>query len=258
MSLETRTVEHTCEKHGAVRVEQFRLVGSDWGATRCGRCVTEQEEARDAAITAERERDNQVARQRRIERNTEHSRIPVRFADKDFAFYKPDGEKAARILALCADYTRDFPANKAAGLGIILCGNAGTGKTHLACAIARGVIRNHAASAVYVTASRAFRSVKDTYRRDSSVTEEEAIAAFARPDLLVIDEIGVQYGSSTELNILFDIVNERYERMLPTILISNLALPKLTEYAGERVIDRMKENGGKVIVFDWKSHRGAA
>ena len=111
---------------------------------------------------------------------------------------------------------------------------------------------------MYVTAGKAFRAVKDTYRRDSGKSEEEALAGFAQPDLLVMDEIGVQYGSSTELNILFDIVNERYERMLPTILISNLALPKLAEYAGERVIDRMRENGGKMIVFDWKSHRGTA
>jgi len=89
------------------------------------------------------------------------------------------------------------------------------------------------------------------------VSEDEAIAFFVAPDLLVLDEIGVQYGSETEKNILFEIVNERYEAMKPTILISNLAMTTLTEYAGERVIDRMKENGGKCIVFDWKSRRGA-
>jgi DNA replication protein DnaC len=46
--------------------------------------------------------------------------------------------------------------------------------------------------------------------------------------------------------------------MKPTILISNLAIGPLAEFAGDRVIDRMKENGGKLVVFDWKSHRGAA
>jgi DNA replication protein DnaC len=32
----------------------------------------------------------------------------------------------------------------------------------------------------------------------------------------------------------------------------------LVAFAGKRVIDRMKENGGQLLVFDWKSHRGAA
>lgn len=97
--------------------------------------------------------------------------------------------------------------------------------------------------------------VKDTYRRDSDTSESEIIKRLAFPHLLIIDEIGVQYGSDAEKNILFDIINERYESLRPTILISNLNLPKLAEYAGDRVIDRMKEGGGKVLIFDWKSHR---
>jgi hypothetical protein len=39
-------------------------------------------------------------------------------------------------------------------------------------------------------------------------------------------------------------------------VVSNLSMASLKEYVGERVIDRMKENGGKVIIFDWESHRG--
>lgn len=258
MSLETRRIDLTCERHGAVQVEQFRLAGSDWGEGRCKQCLDEGEARREAAAAVKQEENMRHARKRQVERHLDQSKIPARFADRDFASYAPEDEKAKRILSACSDYARDFPSHKAAGRGMILCGNAGTGKTHLACAIAGHVIRDHAASAVYMTAGRAFRAVKDTYRRDSAVTEEEALSALARPDLLVMDEIGVQYGSAAELNILFDVVNERYERMLPTILISNLALPKLTEFAGERVIDRMKENGGRMLVFDGKSRRGAA
>ena len=207
MSLETRIVEHDCAKHGSVKIEQIRLTGSQWGVPHCDNCVAERQAAQDAASAADREREALVERTRKIERNLERARIPARFVDRHFACYKPDGEKSSRTLTLCSNYAHDFPTHKASGQGIILCGNAGTGKTHLSCAIAQAVIREHAASAVYITASRAFRSVKETYRRDSQVTEEDAISALARPDLLVIDEIGVQYGSNTELNILFDIVN---------------------------------------------------
>ncbi len=258
MSLETRTIEFPCPIHGLVTVKQVRLTGSQWADGRCDDCLAEQEAKRLSDQYAERQAQENRARKRKIERDIEQSKIPTRFADAGFDAYIPDGEKSERILTTCQDYAANFPSHRSIGRGMILCGNAGTGKTHLSCAVASHIIREHAASAVYITAGRAFRTVKDTFRRDSLVTEEEAISRFSSPDLLILDEIGIQYGSSTELNILFDIVNERYEALKSTILISNLALPKLTEYAGERVIDRMKENGGKVMVFDWKSHRGSA
>ena len=79
---------------------------------------------------------------------------------------------------------------------------------------------------------------------------------YSKYELLVLDEIGVQFGSDAEKLIMFDIINERYEAMRPTILISNLALSGLSEFVGDRIVDRMKENGGKLMVFDWESHRG--
>ena len=196
-------------------------------------------------------------RTRITEQNLARASIPKRFSEATLANFFPDNPDAEKVHSICEGYAGHFPEHKAGGQGMILCGTAGAGEDPPRLRHRQPDHPGHLASAVYVTASRAFRRVKDTYRRDSSTSEDEAIAAFVRPDLLILDEIGVQYGSATELNILFDIVNERYGRMLPTVLISNLALPKLIEYAGERVIDRMKENGGKLLVFDWKSHRGA-
>src|SRR5690606_23131134 len=99
------------------------------------------------------------------------------------------------------------------------------------------------------------RAVKDTYRRDSTQTEAEAIASFVTPDLLILDEVGVQFGSDTEKLILFEIINGRYESMKPTIVISNLAIGELEAYLGERAFDRLREGGGKAVVFDWPSYR---
>lgn len=73
--------------------------------------------------------------------------------------------------------------------------------------------------------------------------------------MLILDEVGVQFGSESEKIILFEILNERYLNMKPTILISNLNPAALQEYVGERVMDRMRENGGIILKFDWKSHR---
>ena len=61
--------------------------------------------------------------------------------------------------------------------------------------------------------------------------------------------------SSRERTILFDILNERYEKRRPTLLLSNLTLPDVQLYLGERVFDRLREDDGEVVVFDWQSWR---
>lgn len=76
------------------------------------------------------------------------------------------------------------------------------------------------------------------------------------PDLLILDEVGVQHGSDTEKLILFEIINGRYEAARPTIVISNLDAAGLEQFLGERAFDRLREGGGRLVVFDWESHRG--
>lgn len=252
-----KIVEHHCDKHGTTQVKIVRL-SKEWSMPRCELCVAEGKAERERQEEEQRQWDARRARERDIAAKLNRAALPPRFADRSFADYEASNAGSRKALDTCQSYAEGFAENLMAGTSLILCGNAGTGKTHLACSIAHQVITMHAKAAVYMTVGKAFRMVKETYRRDSERTEEQAIAFFAVPDLLILDEIGVQYGSDSEKNILFEIVNERYEAMKPTILISNLALPALTEYAGERVIDRLKENSGKLVVFDWKSHRGAA
>jgi DNA replication protein DnaC len=109
---------------------------------------------------------------------------------------------------------------------------------------------------MFATVMRAIRSVKDTWSKEAEKTETEAIAMLTAPDLLILDEVGVQFGSETEKLILFDVLNERYEKRLPTLLLSNLDLGGVRTYLGERVFDRLREDGGEVVIFDWQSHRG--
>lgn len=55
--------------------------------------------------------------------------------------------------------------------------------------------------------------------------------------------------------ILFEIINTRYEKMRPTILISNLTREELVTFIGERVLDRMSDGGGCTLAFTWESYR---
>ena len=76
------------------------------------------------------------------------------------------------------------------------------------------------------------------------------------PELLILDEVGVQFGSETEKLMLFDVLNERYEKRKPCVLLSNLAIDDVKAFLGERVFDRLREDGGEAVAFDWESYRG--
>ena len=137
----------------------------------------------------------------------------------------------------------------------MLCGKPGTGKNHLACAIANAVMENHEADVLLTTAMRITRKVKSTWDRNTELREEDVIREYCRRDLLIIDEVGVQFGTEAEKIILFEIINERYEQMLPTTLMSNLTEEELEKYIGERVLDRLRDGKGAVVKFDWESYR---
>lgn len=89
----------------------------------------------------------------------------------------------------------------------------------------------------------------------SDVTESQVIADFAGYDLLIIDEVGVQTGTDAESKALFDVFNERYQNLKPTVLISNLDAAGFVQAVGRRIADRVKEDGGEILSFDWESHR---
>lgn len=183
-----------------------------------------------------------------------HSGIPPRFRTKTFDGFVAEDEKQRRVLRICKAYADRFDERYAAGGGMVMCGSPGTGKTHLACAIGNQLLEL-GRSVLFVSVLGAVRSVKETWRPDSGVSERSAIERFFEPDLLVLDEVGVQFGSEAERIVLYDIINGRYERVQPTILISNLPESDLGGYLTDRLVDRMAEGGGVTLAFDWPSKR---
>jgi len=88
------------------------------------------------------------------------------------------------------------------------------------------------------------------------VTQSEFLRRMGELDLLVIDEVGVQFGTDTERMILYEVLDLRYEAMLPVILTSNIRNMKtLEKLLGERIIDRLFEGESRILFFDWESYR---
>ena len=249
------TKELTCETHGPY---MSNLMGM--GKTRpaswmpCPACLEERSAKR---AEEERQADRERFARESLERKIGRACIPPRFAIKTFDDYKADTREQQRALRTCKDYADNFADYHKAGTSILLIGDVGTGKTHLAAATANQIVRDTKFTAVYTTASSIVRHVKSTFDRDSDATESQVYAAYSQMDLLVIDEIGVQNATEFELTVMFEVINSRYEEMLPTMVISNRGIGDLPKYLGDRVVDRLREGGGKMVPFDWKSSRSS-
>lgn len=177
--------------------------------------------------------------------------IPPRYAKKGFNDFVVTDDNRANFEFM-RDYAKHADAACASGRSLILLGNPGTGKTHLACATLR-VFRDKGYSGLYTTVERMIQMIRATWSSDES--EADAIRRFVDVDLLVLDEVGVQSGSDNEKKLLFSVLNGRYENVKPTILMGNLTMDGFNSYLGERVIDRLRENDGRAFVFDWHSFR---
>jgi len=225
-----------CEAHG------------DYHGLSCPKCEI-QHSVTNAQVEAERAR-----REAALKALVYRSGIPPRFMTKTFDSFQTDTEQQARVLRICRAYADRFDDRLAAGGGLVMCGLPGTGKTHLACAIGSALMQR-GRSVLFINVISAVDRVMETFRREKAETKRQAIARFFEADLLILDEVGLQFGNDSEKVILFEIINGRYDRVLPTILISNLQENELGAYIGDRLIDRMREGGGVVLAFDWPSKR---
>ncbi|AHF77930.1 Phage replication protein [Sodalis praecaptivus] len=247
-------VQAVCDKHGTFNQRcRKMLVLSKVMETKseCPACLREK------LVKLQQDADEADQRRKRneINRLMGELNLPERFADVTLDNYEPVNDDAARCLKLCKAYASKWPDRLKQGGGLVLCGKPGTGKNHLALAIAKHVITVHQSAALFTTALRLGRAFKSTWGKNSERSEYDVIHAYTDPALLIIDEVGVQFGSDTEKLILFEVINTRYEKMKPTILISNLPKDELSAFIGERVIDRMNDGGGCTLAFTWDSYR---
>lgn len=248
-NMEHRTEARECEAHGPYEAKLFRF-HKNWHGGDCPTCAEANEREKQ-----EREREQQRARH--VAHMLGIAGIPRRFADATLASYLPQTDRAEKVLDACRRYVDTWRERRAKGSSLILSGNVGTGKTHLACAIASTLIHKYGICAKYLTVMQAMQRIRATYAQGAGESEHTVLERIAAVDLLILDEVGVQSGSAHEHAMLFEIINRRYSDVLPTIVISNLGAKELAAAIGERLVDRLRENGA-VLTFGWDSYRGVA
>ncbi|AZP73462.1 DNA replication protein DnaC [Pseudomonas poae] len=253
-TLETRAGD--CREHGRFPDSLVQQFGADPVWFGCPRCHFD---ARHSQDLDHRLKAVGVQRDRLLNERLLDAGIPDRFMGCTLDNWRADAPPQVQALAACAGFVEAFDENFAVGRSAMLLGTVGTGKTHLGTAMLQAVIREHAHDGLrglYATAGSIIRDVKATFGNRGR-TEADVYADLIRPDLLVIDEVGVQHGTDFERQVLFEVINSRYERIKPTIVVSNLGVTELRQCLGDRAVDRLRDKSGIVVVFRWASARGA-
>jgi DNA replication protein DnaC len=239
--------QRECDQHGPYVAHH--ILGRVYA-----QCPTCSAAAAELARQQDAERDAK-RRQDRLREMLDSAAIPARFRGRTFDNFVAETDAQRHALTVARAYAEDFEANAKRGRGMIFSGLPGTGKSHLAAAILQALMHRH--DVAYTTCLDLIRVIRDTWRKDSERSERQVLREFERLDLLVIDEMGVAYGTDGEQTLLFEVFDRRYREVRPTILLTNQDRGGLRQYVGDRVFDRLAETC-RWVPFDWQSYRPIA
>jgi DNA replication protein DnaC len=141
----------------------------------------------------------------------------------DFGFNPTINRQQVYDLATCA-FVRQHR-------NLLICGQTGTGKSHLAQAIAHQAARQ--GFAILLTTAHGMLKHLHAGRADGS--QERRLASYLRPDLLIIDDFGLKPLPPSGPSDLYDVINERYERA-SIALTSNRAPSEWQELFGDPLL----------------------
>lgn len=233
-SVGAKTIQKICPVHG-----EFKATVTPSGfSPECQKCIDAKDEEKQKA---------------REQKPAPPCDIPKRFSPCRIDNFKIGCKEAHKAVEIIKSYVKNIENCIKLGTSLVLCGDIGSGKTHIACSIGHEFL-NLGKTVRYTTTYQAVASVKETYRGNGK-TEMQVIRDFQAFDMLILDEVGVQFGTDAEKIILYQIINGRYEAMKPMILISNLNEQGLSDYIGERCLDRLRDGEGAIIPFTWGSYR---
>jgi DNA replication protein DnaC len=158
--------------------------------------------------------------------------------------YQPQNQSQTDAKQTAIEYVKTFSIDKPKSL--IMQGSYGTGKSHLAYAIAKAV-KAQGYSVAFMHIPMLMDRIKATYNKNAVETTDELVKLLSSIDLLVLDDIGVENTEHT-LNKLFSIVDNRVGKN--NIFTTNFSDKELNQNMNwQRINSRMKHNSRQVRVL---------
>lgn len=171
-------------------------------------------------------------------RSHDRTGIPLQFYDADVSKFKFETYETdvSRLKALILNFFNSWERWRSAGKGLYLWSTTpGSGKTFLACSLARSLMVRYDLKMRFITAPDYLDLVGNSYKRQQGAPDESQI--FRSCDLLVLDDLGAQKSGEWQGQELFRLINERMENGGITLFTSNESPEKM--HLDSRTIDRI-------------------
>jgi DNA replication protein DnaC len=146
--------------------------------------------------------------------------IPTRYLSCRIENYevKPDSHPShARARLAAKRFIEEWPRR----YGLLLVGPVGVGKTHLAVAILRQLVEDYGVRGLFCDFSDLLERIQATFSKTNSDSADDVIAPYRDAEVLVLDELGARRPTDWARDVLYSLVNTRYNRERVTIATSN-------------------------------------
>lgn len=222
--LEDMIHEYHCPKHGVIKTF----------TEGCYLCSQEEEE--------ERQRLNSERIKREIEESNlalqmNSASVPEIYLKANFSNYSVDTDEHRAMLQKAKLLVSD------ALRFLTFIGKTGTGKTRLACSILYEMVKKDK-SILYTTERQISSKVRSCWNRSSKFSEDDVIAMFIAPDVLVIDEIRGTDWDQFDGAVIAAIIDGRWMSLRKkTILAGNVTVDQLKRHFEDRTLSRLSDHG---------------
>ena len=158
------------------------------------------------------------------------------FGSFDLSLYPDDAQNNMQeIFNFSKNYADNFTN---ASKNLLFLGRTGLGKTHLSLSIANIAI-DKGYGVIYGSSQNFFNQIQDeAFGRKQGDT----LNALLECDLLILDDFGTEFMSTYISSAIYNIINSRILRSLPTIISTNLSLSEINNVYGERIMSRILGN----------------
>ena len=146
------------------------------------------------------------------------ARIPERYRNCTLTNYRPQEPSQERAKAAARRFVADYPG---VDLGLLFVGPVGVGKTHLAVAVLAELLDTLGVRSVFCDFTDLLARIQATFSRGSDESEDDVLQIYREAELLVLDELGARRPTDWARDVLYGLLNTRYNRKRLTILTTN-------------------------------------
>ncbi|MDR2044877.1 MAG: ATP-binding protein [Clostridium sp.] len=188
-----------------------------------------------ARAEAERKAEADRKMRERVRRAIGDSGMGERFLQRTFKNYIAETKEQGAIAGVALEYARDFDSKlpkRGQPLpgrnGFLISGTKGTGKTHIAAAIANYLL-DKGTAVICMNERDLFGRIRRTFSTSGGMDESAVLETYKRVPLLIIDDLGKERATEWTLATLYAIIDWRYNSAMPLIITTNYDAPKLIE-----------------------------